>query len=384
MGFFDRFRRSAPAQPGVPEALPWPKEIQFSLTAYCNLACVMCPREADWIPEGFTRLADEDKEVERFAKLLPLMEKAHHLTLTGGGEPFLDPALFPILEMCDRFPGLNVSFNTNATLATPARVERAFSHRIAQLDISMDSPVKATYEAIRLNSSYEKVLKGIRNITAARDKAAHKPRLSINMVVMRRNLHEIPEMLGLAHALGIDSVCALYSQIFKKDLMPESLAAVPRDEVQAVLEDCHNIAEELGITFHDLIAEPLGIPLFGNPDWETRISKLCRYPWDNLYVFSNGNVRFCCFTSPVLGNLDRQSFEEIWTGPKADQVRRMIAGDQYPGECRSCYRWGPDKFQLQGETPGLELDKAMAQPGRGSRITGKPAYAAEAETPLGG
>ena len=80
-----------------------PTAIQFSLTSVCNLRCIMCHQEADWLPENFLRLLEGEENIfSRFLKIEPLLAQATHLSLTGGGEPFLDPNLFKILEVTSK------------------------------------------------------------------------------------------------------------------------------------------------------------------------------------------------------------------------------------------------------------------------------------------
>lgn len=49
----------------------------------------------------------------------------------------------------------------------------------------------------------------------------------------------------------------------------------------------------------------------------------CTHPWDAFLVSSNGEARTCCFSKPI-GNLNDQSFFEIWNGPVMQRLRRDI------------------------------------------------------------
>lgn len=54
-------------------------------------------------------------------------------------------------------------------------------------------------------------------------------------------------------------------------------------------------------------------------------------------VESDGNVKVCCFDSPYVGNLNDQSFEEIWNGAPLVELRRRFVADDPPDGCKNCF-----------------------------------------------
>ena len=52
----------------------------------------------------------------------------------------------------------------------------------------------------------------------------------------------------------------------------------------------------------------------------------CEYPWLSLTVMADGNVVPCTQISNneiVLGNVNENTLEEIWNGPKYEELRKM-------------------------------------------------------------
>lgn len=325
-----------------------PTAIQFSLTSICNLSCIMCHQEADWLPENFFSLLEGEENIfPRFLKIEPLLAQATHLSLTGGGEPFLDPNLFNILEVTAKYPNCNTSFNTNGTIFDEEKIRKLIQYDLTQLDISLDSPNKGTFGQIRKKANFDQIIENIKNIKEIkRSLRSDKPRLVINMVLMRRNLEELPQMVSFVKDLDLNGLTVFYAQIYRKDLSQESISLY-RDLVKEVMLQTYQKASRLKVELVEVISEPLGIGINEGLE-DSRIKRIgrppCRFPWNNLYVFSNGNVRFCCYSSPILGNLDYQSLEEIWNGEKARDVRRIIASGELPQECHHCYLWGKDRF----------------------------------------
>jgi MoaA/NifB/PqqE/SkfB family radical SAM enzyme len=64
---------------------------------------------------------------------------------------------------------------------------------------------------------------------------------------------------------------------------------------------------------------------------------LCYAPFTSLYLDARGNAIACCQnTSDVLGNVRETPLTEIWHGPRARELRRRLAADQFPAGCRFC------------------------------------------------
>jgi len=52
----------------------------------------------------------------------------------------------------------------------------------------------------------------------------------------------------------------------------------------------------------------------------------CKYLWEDLFIYWNGDVGVCCEDSAarriVIGNLERQSLLEIWVGEEMTAIRQ--------------------------------------------------------------
>lgn len=53
-----------------------------------------------------------------------------------------------------------------------------------------------------------------------------------------------------------------------------------------------------------------------------------------MTVLSNGDVRPCCYTPVVVGNLYQQSLEEIWNGEVYKKMRQAFSQGQLPDVCK--------------------------------------------------
>lgn len=85
----------------------------------------------------------------------------------------------------------------------------------------------------------------------------------------------------------------------------------------------------------------------------------CHYPYTSLWVDPEGQVRPCCYT-PVVGDLRRQTVEEIWNGDPLRRMRRALArGELEAAGCGQCsFRGRRDvesfpRREDQGQAPAI-------------------------------
>lgn len=57
--------------------------------------------------------------------------------------------------------------------------------------------------------------------------------------------------------------------------------------------------------------------------------KFCSKPFNQAYVFPNGDVRACGWTYQCIGNLLEQSMEEIWNSSDAEKIRDAVRDGSY-------------------------------------------------------
>ena len=80
----------------------------------------------------------------------------------------------------------------------------------------------------------------------------------------------------------------------------------------------------------------------------------CMKPWVHLFVSQYGSVVPCCLTpwdkEGALGDVNKQSIQEIWNGSEMRQFRKNLLKDQTDPRCSSCY---------ESERNGLKSTRKM-------------------------
>lgn len=64
----------------------------------------------------------------------------------------------------------------------------------------------------------------------------------------------------------------------------------------------------------------------------------CYAPFSSLYFNTNGDVLACCQNTRFpLGNVERQTLDEIWRGPRTAAMRKALMKDNFAAGCQFCH-----------------------------------------------
>ena len=177
-----------------PRTLSAPIGVDLMITRRCNLTCLHCSASADQF-EG------DDLTTKDLLTLVAELSrhKVLRLALTGG-EPLLHPDFFTIASaVIDHRMALQI--NTNATLVSPEIVDKLASlRRRPFISVSVDGVTAGTHDRIRGAGSFERVMSGVRLLTAA------GLRVRPFVVVSRLNYHELPAIVDFCASLGVAEV----------------------------------------------------------------------------------------------------------------------------------------------------------------------------------
>jgi radical SAM protein with 4Fe4S-binding SPASM domain len=337
--------------PPLPEQLtpPLPEELQVEITGACNLRCRMCL--VRYAPAVGRREGALD--LEQFLELVDSIPRLRKLTLQGLGEPLLSPHLFEMVDYA-RARDIEVGFNTNGTLLDRETAGRLVAAGVSWLHVSLDGATAATYEDVRHGPAlrprpgqFERVVANLRGLIDARAAAGSAtPRVHIVFVAMRRNIEELERLVELAAEIGVDE---LFVQNLSHDfgdapeaeryrqmhdyVEEEALFGGHLEAVEEIFEHAEERSRELGLELRlPRLAERPARRRAGEPG--------CSWPWDSAYVTHRGEVQPCCMVMGSdrarLGDLDTESFDEVWQGAAYREFRERLLSDDPPEVCRGC------------------------------------------------
>ena|ERR1041385_6495048 len=96
--------------------------------------------------------------------------------------------------------GVPVTINTNLTLLKAERTKHLVKSGLDALFFSIDGSTAETYVRICERAHFERVLSNMERLLEIRKQfSSELPHLRLVMVIMRQNLHELPNLVKLAH-----------------------------------------------------------------------------------------------------------------------------------------------------------------------------------------
>ncbi len=313
---------------GLKRAPFLPTHIDVEPIDTCNFACDHC-QVTHWTRKT-TRLT-----TKRFISILRQLPMLRHVKLQGMGEPLLNRHLVEMLEESEK-AGVPTFILTNGSVYPKNFAERLGSAVGTTIIVSMDGATAETFEAIRVNGNYQKVVDNVADMVRRRGRSAW-PGIELRSVVTLRNAHELPDLVRLAKRLGVDKLTATTLLTdWGKDEMEELIAPI---DVSRVLGD--SVGGNEFVRESREVAAEIGMPL--SIELGQRYSKAnrCPWPWQSTYIAANGDVVPCCVIADSsvvkMGNVFDEPFADVWNNDRYRELRRRIASDDIPHYCRGCY-----------------------------------------------
>jgi radical SAM protein with 4Fe4S-binding SPASM domain len=295
-------------------ALGFPYMAHVSPAGVCNLRCEICPAH-DPRAKGKARLP-----VETFKKLIDETgDYLIYVILWSWGEPFLNPDIYRMISYAEARNILTVT-STNMNHFTQEQARAVVTSGLDALIVALDGITEETYSQYRRGGSAARVIENTwRLVEERRKRGKDKPFINLRMVVSRENEHEVEGFRSLAEKLGVDMVS------FKAFSTRQRGHTDPAVDGRYAPETEH---------YRWYRYRP-GYAV------DKRADKYrCRFPWTKPTLFADGEVLACEFDFTYLhsfGNLNQQSFRDIWFGPRAREFRKTFQRDRDRiAFCRDC------------------------------------------------
>ena len=314
----------------------------------CNLKCKMCHTTYLNEPDvflDFDRISDFSFFEGKTVRLGAVFEAMIH------------PQINKIITILNEHH-CKLQITTNATNLNFKKIPALRDSDIMSIHISFDGISKETYESIRVGAKYEKVLENIREIkNAFRDKGTL---FVINYTVFACNVDEIKDAPQFWEQFGIEHIGFIPMVIRNEDefLEKNSVWYVKDKFEENVFKAAQAIIDKdlyISIGSHFLKTKK-AVDMWGDlirkkvsnvPRMEKvhifEFSRLRRYednqivfpcgvPFVTLRITWEGNVNLC--HNKVIGNLYKNTFDEILNSEAAEKLRNSFYGDD--SICHKC------------------------------------------------
>lgn len=329
-----------------------PIELFIESANSCNLRCIMCPLSytTSTIETPFMPLELIDKMKEFY----PGLVQAH---LHGFGEPLLNKKLTNIIKLMRQNGGSIIfDFFTNVMPMNRKISGSIVDAGVDRVTFSIDGSTKETYETIHRGARWERLLNNLTTLNEVKkERSSLYPKLEINLIAMNMNFHEFPGLVKLAAGQHIETITVktlVVSDNFPDEIKRQRRIYNPEMDDVTIIES-QRIAQQHGIEIffgHYYASKPpsrdaeriSGSDLSCDLQRTTTTDPVngnhsrCFQPWKTFYVKTNGEVKPCCFSQTVMGNLHESTPEEIWNGDEYRKLRDSISQGVYPEGCRHC------------------------------------------------
>ncbi|PKN08191.1 MAG: hypothetical protein CVU73_06925 [Deltaproteobacteria bacterium HGW-Deltaproteobacteria-8] len=324
----------------VGQAESFPSLVTITALERCNYRCVMC-NQAHKSSAQISAAA-----LEQIGRALPY---ADNVCITGG-EPFLYDHIDHFFHLCHQSQCSPI-VQTNGSLLLERQRRMLLKNGVGIVKISCDGGRAETYNRIRQGGDFNALIKNIRLLTELKAaRMVRRPVLEFNFVAMRSNIEELATLVHLAGGIGVAAITVFLLRADTEDMARESLYFFPEladQEFQRAVAagDRHGVA----VRIPPLFAEK---PVFAQSAGQTH---RCIVPWQALTVNVDGSAAICCGGAGLAGNLNTDSFEEVWNHPLRRKVRETVNTENELPCCRNCRQGRPVVDQVAMHIPDPEL-----------------------------
>jgi MoaA/NifB/PqqE/SkfB family radical SAM enzyme len=213
------------------------RRVYVEITNQCNLNCSTCMRnvwEADY--GGLS--------AETFKRILVGLEGPQpkpELFFGGYGEPLSHPDCLDMIEQA-KAAGHPVALISNGILLSEQVTHRLIELKLDRLWVSLDGASPECYADVRLGDALPLVIENLTRLRTQKYQAfgtsiwAGLPKLGIAFVAMRRNIHDLAEVVKLGTRLGavefsVSNVLAHNAELLAENLYMNSMNLLPSQEI---------------------------------------------------------------------------------------------------------------------------------------------------------
>lgn len=292
-------------EPGLPFS------IAFEPTTSCNLRCPECPSGL----RSFTRpkgMLDQDFFKD---KIDELKEHIIYLTFYFQGEPYLHTGFLEMAKYASENK-IYTATSTNAHYLNDENARKTVESGLDRLIISIDGTSQETYQAYRIGGSLDKVIEGTKNLMHWKKKLkSSTPHVIFQFLVVKQNEHQLEEVTKLTQEMGVDELQFKTAQIYDFE---NGSPLIPENPKYSRYRQNTSGKYELKNPLH-------------NQCWKM---------WHSCVVTWDGKVVPCCFdkdASHVMGDLNRDTFKEVWENKRYKTFRKSILKSRSEIDiCKNC------------------------------------------------
>jgi MoaA/NifB/PqqE/SkfB family radical SAM enzyme len=311
-----------------------PSMVTYIVTWRCNLRCFMC--------DVWKKTDHDDMTPAEAREIFRQIPKLDSLRLTGG-EPFLrrdfQELVKAILEVSD--PTVVHITTAGVLYERIVKFAEELGSRKLHLKMSIDA-VGARHDEIRgYRGLYDKSMRTLAKLADLRDKKGFY--LGVNQTLTDKNWDQIEPLrdecaklgVGVHYAIATDHYTLYRLNTVKANERPDMKSVSLSDFTP---EQLNHIFEHLGTRDGVKDIPEYLVQRYYLAGLKNRLLHNVETPkppcielFNHMRLMPNGDVVTCVYYPNVVGNLRRQTLEEVWFGEKIKPQRRLVQ------KCPGCW-----------------------------------------------
>ena len=310
-----------------------PFTLDIKPTNKCNLNCIFCPTKSE-----YEKLSRKELSDEQYITLIKDAVKAgvKEIYIGGGGEPLIRKNLFLKLVGLIKKNNIRGILITNGTLFDEENIKKIIESNWDDIFFSLDGATSNTNNYLRAKKgAFEKVINNLVLFNKIKKQLGkEKPVLHISMVLVNKNYKELPEMIKLMKKHNVESLFLQKFIVWSDKSRKLELNCSQVKELPIYFEKAKKLAKEHGIATN---LNEFGNIYLGSQKNNGNNNQTCYMPFLYFCVRTDGVVQPCMSKSDIIiGDVSKQSPEEIWHGQKMEKFRKTLLSRKKHGFCETC------------------------------------------------
>lgn len=281
--------------------LAWPIAVKVDITPLCNLKCTICvhARPSKEEPELNRQSFNKSQlmSVGAFGEIVDQIRgRTSAISMYYLGDPMMHPHLSSMCRLAANAK-LNTHVSTNLSFRlSDEKIVDLVCSGLTHLTVCVDGLSQKAYGLTRVGGRVDLVLSNLERIVHERQRLQRTfPKIEVQFIKFKHNVHELPQARKIFEALGVDQVTEFWGSLGRATSATRS-------------EDVKNY---------------LG----------SRALPRCFWPFLAMQIKYNGDAIPCCSyrqmeqyssgDSRVVGNVLEDGVQKVWKSEPYSQLRRL-------------------------------------------------------------